>query len=346
MSKTLFFFSLVTACIILFIGGVCKRVPSDLGVFKSEDGGESWHQKVTIKKKKTIKNVEVLTLKIDPVNPNNLYIGTKGKGVYKSSDGAESWQQTSLSVGDVYAIDIDPKDTGIIYVGGYFGTLGKIYKSTNGGEDFEEIYSETHKKIPVRALAIDWYDTRKIYAGTKAGALLKSEDSGRSWLVKKWVDDEIVQIAISFYDSRHVFVGAATKGLYKTENEGETWKDLSENLKNFSGSNQVHSIAVSRQNPKMVYLGSTYGLLVSEDEGKSWKSIKLLVKLEKTSILKIALAQDPKTIYLGIDSAVYKTTDGGISWSVKKITSQAIITISCDFQNSQIVYAGIKKKGK
>lgn len=328
-------------------GAVCKRTPSTLGVFKSEDQGESWQQKVKLDKKKTIKDVEILSIKIDPVNTKTLYIGTKGKGVYKSTDGAEIWQQTSLAVGDIYAVDIDPKNTNTVYAVGYFGTLGKIYKSSNGGEKFDEIYSEAHEKIPVLTLAIDSYDTRKIYAGTKAGAVLKSEDSGRSWVVKQWLDNDVTEIAISPRDTRHVFVGTRSKGVYKTEDGGKKWLKLDEELNKFTEANYVHSLVFSPKNPEVVYLGSPFGLLKSKNEGKTWESVSLLVKPGEASILKIAVdPKDPQKIYLGLDSAVYKSSDEGRTWTVKKITTGLIQTIVCDPQNPEIIYVGIKKTAK
>jgi photosystem II stability/assembly factor-like uncharacterized protein len=331
----------------IFAGATCRRTPATLGIFKSDDEGITWQQKVKIDKKKTIKDVEVLSIKIDPTNSKTIYIGTKEKGVYKSTDGAEAWQQTSLKVGDVYAIDIDPKNTNTIYAAGYFGTLGKIYKSNNGGEKFEEIYSETHEKTQVLSLGVDSYDPRKIYAGTKAGALLKSEDSGRSWVVKQWLNNDVVEIAISPRDTRHILVGTRSDGIYETKNGGQKWVKLDEALSRFAKAKNVHSLIFSPKVFGTVYLGSSFGLLKSEDDGKTWKSISLLVEPGEASIIKVALdPQDPQKIYLGLDSTIYKSSDGGKSWTVKKITSGLIQAIACDPQEPKVIYVGIKKATK
>lgn len=327
---------------ILLTGFSCVGSSSNLGVYKSEDGGSAWQEKVRIDDKKTISKVEVLSIKIDPQDSNVLYIGTKDGGVYKSGDGGNSWQQTALKSGNIFSIDLNFEDSGIIYVAGYFGTLGKIYKSNNGGENFEEIYSETHENNPVLSLAIDSYDPRKIYAGTENGALLKSEDSGRSWILQAELDDDIIQIAISPHDTRHVLAGTASKGLFKTEDGGQNWRDISDPLKEFDRARSIRSIVFDPKNSGRVYLGSYFGLLVSDNEGGSWAAIDILTELKRSSVIKLALDNsDEPNIYLSVDSTIYKKSRRDEGWEVNKITSGIIKSIAVDLNNNQIIYVGI-----
>lgn len=345
MSKKSYSIIFILFAFIMFGGISCTSTPKDFGIFKSSDGGEEWSQKVKIDDKKTIKNNEVVSIKIDPSDSNIVYIGTKNDGIYKTTDGAEIWQQTSLNNGYIYSIDIDPKDTSIIYAAGYFGTLGKIYKSNNGGGDFNEIYSETHEKTPVMALAIDSYDTRKIYAGTDAGSILKSIDSGRSWILQKRLESEITQIAINPGDTRHILVGTESDGIFKTINGGEKWKSLSDSLEIFKKTDEVQSLVFDPKILGRVYFGSPFGLLVSNDEGESWQNIEILTEPSNSSILRVAVDYaEPSSIYLGLDSAIYKTSDNGVSWVVKKITSGLISAIACDPQSDQVIYAGVSKE--
>ena len=345
MSKNSYFKIILLSVFVLFGGISCGSSPKDFGVYKSSNSGEEWDHKVKIDDKKTISNTDVVSIKIDPSDSNIVYIGTKEGGVYKTTDGAETWQQTTLNNGYIYAIDIDPKDTSVVYAAGYFGTLGKIFKSSNGGADFNEIYSETHEKTPVMALAIDTFDTRKIYAGTAAGSILKSIDSGRSWILQQRLDSEITQIAINPKDTRHILVGTESDGVFKTINGGEKWNNLEKSLSMFKKVDEVHSLAYDPRIYGKVYFGSSFGLLVSNDEGESWQKVEILTEPASSSIVMVAIDYaDPSSIYLGIDSAMYKTSDNGESWEVKKITSGLISAIACDSQNYQIVYAGVSKE--
>lgn len=335
---------------LIFSGLACERQHYDLGIYKSSDGGATWQQKIKIGKKKVLATQEVLSLAVDPLNSDIIYAGTKGKGVYKSFDGGEQWQKISLTLGEVTSVIIDPKDSNILYVASYVGEFGKIYKSEDGGNKFEEIYSETHQQIPVFTLALDWYDTRKIWAGTEQGAVLKSEDSGRNWEVKKWLNNEVVQIAISSKDSRHVIVGTRSDGLWKTEDEGKTWKDINDTV--LKGEKKVesrqklktHSLVFDFNKRGAVYFASQYQLLKSGNEGKTWKEIPLLVKPGEALLARIALDPfDLEKIYLALNTTIYRSDDGGKNWKVSKITNGRIAALTLDPKNPEKIYAGIRK---
>ncbi len=344
MNKKIILGVLLLSSVVLS-GISCSNNSSNLGVFKSSDEGKSWQQKVKIDDKKSIKSINVISLSINPQDSKIIFIGTRGKGLYKTSDEGETWQQLVLASGNINAISIDSKDPNIMYVAGYFGTLGKIFKSTNGGQNFEEIYSETHEKNAVMDIAIDSYDTRKIYAGTSEGAILKSEDGGRSWVLQNKLKDDINNIVISTHDTRHILIGTASNGIYKTTNGGEEWVSLEEKISDeFSSKTaKVQSLAFDSQKLGRVYYTSLEGLLISDDEGDSWRKADILTDVEKKGTIKIAINKDSSSIYLGIDSAIYKSNDDGQSWEVNRITTDLIYAIACDPQDIQKIYVGIAK---
>lgn len=346
MNKKYFFGTLILL-VVIFGGFSCTNNASDLGVFRSDDGGMSWQQKVKIDEKKSIGGVSVTSMAIDPIDPKIIFVGTKEKGIYKTLDEGETWQSLSIASGNINSINIDPKDPNIVYIGGYFGTLGKIFKSTDGGQNFEEIYSETHEKNNVMDLAIDSYDTRRIYAGTSEGALLKSEDGGRSWILQSKLDSDVVCIIISPHDTRNILVGTASSGIYKTVNGGEEWLSLEGKLINEFGRRvaRVRSLSFDPNKEGRVYFSSLEGFLISSDGAESWKKIDILTDIEKKSTTKIAINHDSSSIYLGIDSAVYKSNDDGQSWEVNRITTNSIYVIECDPLNKDKVYVGVIKLG-
>lgn len=330
---------------VVFGGISCTNNSSSLGVFRSDDEGITWQQKVKIDDKKTIKSTDVISMSINPLDSKIIFIGTRENGLYKTSDEGESWQQTALTSGNINAISIDPKDPNVLYIAGYFGTLGKIFKSTDGGQNLEEIYSETHEKNVVTAIAIDTYDNRKVYAGTSEGSVLKSEDGGRSWILQSRLDDDIVCIAISPHDTRYILVGTASDGIYKTTNGGEEWINVQEKISSeFSKKTAtVRSLVFDPLVQGKIYFTSLEGFLISDNGGESWRKIDILTEVTKKGTTTIAVSNDSARIYLGIDSAVYKSSDNGQSWEVNRITTGLIQVIICDPQNNQKVYTGVAK---
>ena len=116
---------------------------SEGGLFKSTDGGKSWHP-LTNGLPKTIVQVN---LTIAPSQPSRLYAsvaGARGEtgmgsevGIYRSDDGGENWQRITadprpagrIGGGDLPMPRVDPKNPDIVY-----STSTVTMKSTDGGK--------------------------------------------------------------------------------------------------------------------------------------------------------------------------------------------------------------------
>jgi photosystem II stability/assembly factor-like uncharacterized protein len=116
---------------------------SEGGLFKSSDGGKTWHP-LTNGLPKTIVQVN---LTIAPSQPSRLYAsvaGARGEtgmgsevGIYRSDDGGENWQRITTDTrpagriggGDLPMPRVDPKNPDIVY-----STSTVTMKSTDGGK--------------------------------------------------------------------------------------------------------------------------------------------------------------------------------------------------------------------
>src|SRR5215813_1875121 len=114
----------------------------------------------------------VLSIAIDPNDPNTIYADTLGAGIFKSINGGENWSEINAGLTDrnVRALVSDPKDSNTVYAG---TDRGGAFKSTNGGESWSEVNNGlTNRHID--ALAIDPKDSNTIYAGAFGGGVFKS----------------------------------------------------------------------------------------------------------------------------------------------------------------------------
>ena len=171
------------------------------GLYKSEDGGQSW-------KKVGLENSEHIgKIIIDPNDSDVVYVAAIGplwssggdRGLYKTTDGGENWE-ASLTIDEhtgVNDVVMDPRDPNVLYasafqrqrkvftyVGG--GAGSGIYKSTDGGENWKKV----NKGLPGVdigriGLAISPADPEIIYAIVEAaqgkGGFFKSTNRGASW---------------------------------------------------------------------------------------------------------------------------------------------------------------------
>ena len=65
---------------------------SDVGVFRSEDGGATWENLDA-----PTKNLEVWSVTVDPTDPDTLFVGTKPEG-FRPRDGGRSWSKLHMGV--------------------------------------------------------------------------------------------------------------------------------------------------------------------------------------------------------------------------------------------------------
>ncbi len=119
------------------------------GVFKSRDGGQTWHPVFDDQAMLNIGDIAV-----DPLHPDTLYAGTgeangghnnfPGNGVYKSIDGGRTWVNTglteSVSIGRILVNPRHSQQVIVAAVGSYFEPNPQrgIYISQDGGKSWNQ----------------------------------------------------------------------------------------------------------------------------------------------------------------------------------------------------------------
>jgi len=121
----------------------------------STDGGATFTPRVALSKKKTIAGVSVLSMAHVADDNKTIYIGTKKNGIFVTHDGGEQWAKVPFPPERVYGLAVDSQVSSTLYASGVHNKIARVYKSTDGGEKWDEIYAEPIKDAVITALALD-----------------------------------------------------------------------------------------------------------------------------------------------------------------------------------------------
>jgi len=279
-------------------GEACVRNSSSVGtgIYKSEDGGETWKFMGLGDSERISKII------IDPKDSNIVYVAVLGhlwgpneeRGLYKTMDGGKTWQRILYINADTGCSDIaiDPQESNVIYAAmwqfrrkAYFFTSGGsgsgLYKSTDSGKTWRKITTGLPKGDLGRiAIAVAASRPNVVYAiiESKKTALYKSEDMGESW---RRLNASFNVVARPFYFSHLIVDPKDYKRVYKpgfslsvSEDGGESFSSPT-----FEGGNihpDHHALWINPNNPSHLLVGTDGGVYVSYDKGSTWKFLSNL----------------------------------------------------------------------
>ncbi|MEM7343449.1 MAG: hypothetical protein AAF485_04345, partial [Chloroflexota bacterium] len=255
--------------------------PTWNAVLKSTDGGNSWDALTN----GLVANRAVDTLVVDPIDPDILYVGV-GENIASSTNGGQSWSSQTvgrgLAVGKLHTITVDPFNHNTIYVA---GLASAIYKSTNSGESFTPL----PYNVGQGAFAFTPHPTQKDsflvgmnsgdaaiaqtqngveFTSVSQGLLFGGGDSAYSAIVYAPSRPTIVYTGSGYEDDR------LAKGIFKSSDGGESWRGINDGLSINPATGQpyyVKAIAVSPDDPDIVFAATGNGLYKSVNGGVTWQ---------------------------------------------------------------------------
>lgn len=224
------------------------NVSSGKGVWKSTDAGETW-EFLGLEDSEHISRI-----RIHPTNPDIIYVAAIGnlwkpnemRGVFRSTDGGKSWKKILYVSDKAGAGDLvlDPNNHRIMYAATWQmkrngfrmdsgGPDSKLFKSTDGGDTWDEITS--NEGLPEGPWGI-------------AGVAVSPMNSKRVWAV----------------------IEADNGGVFRSDDAGKTWKKVNSNRSLRQRAWYYSRITADTQNEDMVYIMNvSYG--VSKDGGKTFE---------------------------------------------------------------------------
>jgi photosystem II stability/assembly factor-like uncharacterized protein len=300
------------------------------GVFRSEDGGDSWRPV-----REGLEDPFILSLLIGP--DGAVYAGTVRKGVFKlmeGSDGTGRWVRAGEGLQNPeIPVLVWSRDTL------YAGTGGGVHKSTDGAKHWTPVNAGM-TEVLVRSLAVTSQGV--MYAGTGGKGIFQSRDGGRSWEgISQGLRDEGGLrenfIRSLFLDpDGGLYAGTFGGGIFKTMDSGKQWFALNDGLSNYS----IRGIA--RSDDGTFYTATGDGVFRSSDGGGFWEPIN--GGQDDRIAQSLHLAPD-HTVYIGTAGGIWRTRDQGETWTSlhRGLFLPTVRAVAVDGQKA--LYAGTAGSG-
>ncbi|MAJ50841.1 MAG: sialidase [Flammeovirgaceae bacterium] len=271
------------------------------GVYKSEDGGETWKH-LGLKKSGRISRIVV-----HPDNPDLVYVGALGhaytpqkeRGLYMSDDGGVSWKHT-LYIDDntgISDIVMDPNNSRVLFAGAWQlklktwirvsgGPGSGIFKSTDGGLSWNKLKDNglPKKDVGKIALAMTPASPDRLYAlietgdgvpyqgeETESGELWRSEDNGKTF---KLINSNRDLGSRQAYYTRTTASPDNTNEIYFISHRFSSSIDGGISLENRSQLSTPnwdhHEMWIDPNNGDRMAVAGDGGISISQNRGKSW----------------------------------------------------------------------------
>lgn len=230
---------------------------SPLGIFLSEDGGETWREAPSARRPDRMPMGDfrnrVLRIAHDPANPREIYAALEVNGVIRSLDGGETWEDCSE---DLIRISARPeRKSAILTKSDAEGMLDAhaiavsaaapgqpvlavrmgLFRSADRARHWEDL--EVGRFSPItygRDIRVSPHDPRVLYACLStaavgpAGSVYRSDDLGRSWRrFDRGVEPSATMMAVAPHPRDADAVYAATRfgQVFGTRDGGATWAE-------------------------------------------------------------------------------------------------------------------------
>ena len=270
------------------------------GIYKSNDGGETWTN-AGLPKSERIAQIVISPKNSDTVFaavPGALWSDSTDRGLYRTIDGGKNWEialkGSNPSTG-CSTVVIDPNDSNVMFAalwdfrrkGWTFRSGGDgpnapsgsgLFRSNDGGKTWNEITSENSKGFPKKpygriAVAVAPSNSKRVYAAVEStdSALFVSDDGGSTWDKR---DKSQWMVWRPFYFANLIVDPKNPDRVFKTDGSMIVSEDAGKSFATVGGfggmHGDVHCVWIDPTNPQTVFSGDDGGMWYSYNSGSKW----------------------------------------------------------------------------
>lgn len=216
---------------VLYAAGPGGPMASTESLWRSEDGGQNWHQfglNLPANAERVVP--DITDLAVDPNRPDTLYVATDGQGVYRFDTNYPGYEL----VGDITLYNAHVKSLVVSDDSRLYAlTAEGLYVTTT-----DDRWAKIDTPDTFTTLAVAPYAFETLYAGSVSTGLYRSEDGGQTWeTINIGVDMpagtalRITALAVDEYNPLRLVVATAyglgsqlaPGQLYESKDNGQNW---------------------------------------------------------------------------------------------------------------------------
>ena len=286
-----------------------------VNVYKSTNFGANWTQ-LTMSSEFQNQGGQAwydLYLKINPRDPNKVYIGTID--VYRTTDGTNFTNITNGYAGGSVHVDqhnlfFHPSDENTFFV----CNDGGIWKTTNNGTSFTNM-NQTLTLTQFYRIAASPFNPGRILGGTQDNGTQQTF-STLNWSAAFGGDGGEVCFNHMVANDQNIIGETQNGGLVRTTNGGTTWLNATSGINTGESVSWVAPI-IKHPNISSYFYVARQRVYLSTDYGASWNAVSGNVN-GSSAVREMAISESNANImYATSGASVFLSTDGGVNWTNK-----------------------------
>jgi photosystem II stability/assembly factor-like uncharacterized protein len=213
------------------------------------------------------------------------------------------WEPTELNVG---ASSIKVSENGTIFAG---GLDGKLYKSTDNGDNWSTIIVGTSYQIQDIAFASNGYMFLTTGGNETGDGVFRSSDGGAIWqqcTMTAGLETRDVKIK-----ANTIYVSTYDQGLGKSTDNGDTWSGASSSVPE----DNCGAFNITNNGTLLLAVKGSGGIYRSTDDGASWNITNMN---QSPEVYSLTVAVNNYIFAATADEnhdGIYRSTNDGATWT-------------------------------